>query len=88
MPVRGVEVFTFLSFNIIKWQQVEFVLQNEFSTSLLSNARKEKYIFGSTKKKEELFTHFFVQFNICVWRLMAITQTQNPLEGIYFHLLL
>lgn len=27
-----------------------------------------------------------MQFNICVWRLMTITQTQNPLEGIYFHL--
>lgn len=51
MPVRGVEVFTFLSFNIIKWQQVEFVLLNEFSTSLLSNARKEKYIFGIAQKK-------------------------------------
>lgn len=36
--------------------------------------------------KKKCFWQFFVQFNICVQRLKAITQIQNPLEGIYFHL--
>lgn len=36
--------------------------------------------------QKSAFDSTLVQFNVCVQRLTAITQIQNPLEGIYFHL--